>query len=330
MSNENISWEENPIQLSLFPYFIINNLPTPHNQEKIDDAPKPIMPSRSELIRLGAQNWRKKSGTGIEGGKVSNKDDQAWQYTKDVEKWIWKQIRLRNIPPQDMEDVYQLCIIEVFNLMKRYNDNYSKVSWANFGIYKALKEYESTSGTIRLPYHVLEKMANLRKYLNEMDSAGLPVSYGDMESVTSMKLIDIMISKDRYAFQGSQDDDGNTTDFSACQAGVDESAYSAMYAQPRTAEEVVIANEESAWMYDYLRCLKAVEIFVLTVRYGLRKEKIPKFKEFRKGGSLSLFWYKKPRQYCLNDVGLRLKVTRERVRQIEQCALKKLKKIMCA
>ena len=106
MSNENISWEENPIQLSLFPYFIINNSTPIHNQEKRDDEPKPIMLSRSDLMRLGTKSWGKKTGKQREGGKVSNKDDQAWQYTKDVEKWIWKQIRLRNIPPQDMEDVY--------------------------------------------------------------------------------------------------------------------------------------------------------------------------------------------------------------------------------
>ena len=314
-----IIWDENPIQLSLFPLFTFNNPPLPVQQEKTP-PPKPIIDSNLTKS-IGKRKVFKES-------KVSNKDRQAWQYTKDVEKWIWKQIRLRNIPAQDMEDVYQLCIIEVFNLMKRYNENYSKVSWANFGIYKALKEYESTSGTIRLPYHVLEKMANLRKYMSEMESSGQEITFPEMEEVTGMKLIDIMIARDRYAFQGSQDEEGNTTDFSHVQAGVDISAYNAMYAEQKTAEDEAISKEESDWMYSYLKHLKAVEIFVLTVRYGLKKTRIPKFKEFRKGGTLSLYWYRKPRQYCLNDVGSRLNVTRERVRQIEQGALKKLKKIM--
>ena len=56
--------------------------------------------------------------------KQSKIDKQAWQWTMDVDKWIWKQIRDRRVPEQDWQDVYNLCVIEVFNLMKRYNTKY--------------------------------------------------------------------------------------------------------------------------------------------------------------------------------------------------------------
>ena len=54
----------------------------------------------------------------IEKKKQSEIDKQAWQWTMDVDKWIWKQIRDRRVPEQDWQDVYNLCVIEVFNLMK--------------------------------------------------------------------------------------------------------------------------------------------------------------------------------------------------------------------
>jgi RNA polymerase sigma factor (sigma-70 family) len=252
-------------------------------------------------------------------------EERAWQWTLDVDKWIWKQIRDRGIPDQDWNDVYNLCIIEVFNLMKRYNPKYSKVSWANFGILKALKEYESTSGTIRLPFHVLEKMATLRKFIAENEVYGAKVSQEEMSKVTSMKITDILVAKDRYAFISSVGPEGNVTEFSETSLNVDKSCTQYVNSGDLDPEKNAIDNDETNWLYANLSILNDVEIYILCLRFGLTKENLPNRDSFKSDREYDITWHLAGECYKFNDIGKKIGITRERVRQIEIKAIEKVK-----
>jgi len=256
--------------------------------------------------------------------EIEKAEKQAWQWTLDVDKWIWKQIRDRRVPDHDWHDVYSLCVIEVFNLMKRYNPKYSKVSWANFGIMKAFKEYESMNGTVRLPFHVLEKMSNLRKFIKQQEQQGNIVTAEDMSKVTKMKLTDLLVARDRYAFIHSTDPEGNNTEFSSENLDVDTTCLDYVNSGGLDPEENAIENDQMNWLYKNLVCLSEVEIYVLCLRFGLNKDKVPQRKAFLKG-MWSLTWHKTGECLKFNDIGNKIDITRERVRQIENRAIEKIR-----
>ena len=255
----------------------------------------------------------------------SNIEKQAWQWTMDVDKWIWRQIRERRVPEQDWEDVYNLCVIEVFNLMKRYNPKYSKVSWANFGILKAFKEYESMNGTIRLPFHVLEKMANLRKFIVQQEYEGRKVTAEQMSEVTKMKITDLLVARDRYAFIHSTDPEGNSTEFSGESLDIDRTCEDFVNSGELDPEANAIENDQMSFLYKNLSCLSDIEIYILTLRFGLDTARIPKRKSFSKGSQYSLDWHMTGECLKFNDIGDKIEITRERVRQIESRSIDKIR-----
>jgi len=252
-------------------------------------------------------------------------EEQAWQWTLDVDKWIWRQIRERKIPEQDWEDVYNLCVIEVFNLMKRYNPKYSKVSWANFGILKAFKEYESMNGTIRLPFHVLEKMANLRKFIAQQEYDGKIVTAEQMSEITKMKITDVLIARDRYAFIHSTDPEGNSTDFSCESLDIDRTCEDFVNSGELDPEESAIESDQMTFLYKNLCCLSDIEIYIITLRFGLDINRIPRRSIFKKNGQYDLSWHMAGDCLRFNDIGDKIDITRERVRQIETRSIEKIR-----
>jgi len=263
------------------------------------------------------------------GGKevvehLKTDEAQAWEWTMDVEKWIWKQIRDRNIPEQDREDVYNLCVIEVFHLMKRYNPKYSKVSWANFGILKALKEYESTSGVVRLPFHVLEKMANLRKYIAGQGKAASDITIEEMQAVTKMKPADILVAKERYAAVHSTDSEGNNVDFSNRTLNVSPSSIEYAQSGSMNPEENMVVEDQLSFFYANLEVLSDLEIFILVLRYGLDTSRVPTRESF--SGKYSFSGYGNGACLKTQDISDILGVSRERVRQIELKSIETIKK----
>lgn len=263
----------------------------------------------------------------VDGKEViecKDNEAQAWQWTMDVDKWIWKQIRDRNIPEQDREDVYNLCVIEVFHLMKRYNPKYSKVSWANFGILKALKEYESTSGVVRLPFHVLEKMANLRKYIAGRGKSASDITIEEMQEVTKMKPNDILVARERYAAVHSTDSEGNNVDFSHRTLNVSPSSIEYAESSSLNPEENMVVEDQLSFFYANLEVLSDLEIFVLVLRYGLDTSRVPQREEFSKKYS----FVGHGNGVCLKtqDVSDIVGFSRERIRQIELKAIETIRK----
>jgi DNA-directed RNA polymerase sigma subunit (sigma70/sigma32) len=252
-------------------------------------------------------------------------DRQAWQWTLDVEKWIWKQIRQRNIPAHDQEDVYNLCAIEVFHLMKRYNPKYSKVSWANFGILKAMKEYESTSGVVRLPFHVLEKMSNLRKYLARADIEGESVTVERMQEVTKMKVTDLMVARERYATVTSTNKEGKNVDFSSDSLNVNATSSEFVDSGIATPEDNTVYEDQMSFFYAKLDVLTDLEIFILVLRYGLNADRVPNRDCFSQGEEYDLSKHSHGNSVKTSDVSDILEMSRERVRQIEIGAVNRIK-----
>lgn len=251
-------------------------------------------------------------------------DAQAWEWTLDVDRWIWKQIRDRRIPEQDREDVYNLCVIEIFTLMKRYNPKYSKVSWANFGILKALKEYESTSGAVRLPFHVLEKMAVIRKYVNQCRLDGIEPKEEEMEHLTGMKMRDIVVARDRYAIINSLDHEGNVVDFSSATMNVDPDSMKYVYDRTLEPEESAGSKDEMDYIYRNMGSLLDIDIYVLTLKYGLDKNKVPPRESFSEGGDFDMSEIVGSVQFSCGTIAKRIGYTRERIRQIESRAVSKI------
>jgi len=254
-------------------------------------------------------------------------DKLAWKRTSEVELWIWRCIRSRNVPNQDREDVFHLCQIEVFKLMKRYNPNYSKVSWANYGVLKAFKEYESNNGVVRLPFHVLEKMGTLRKKIKEFEHLGKQMTSEVMEEVAKMRLVDILTAQERWVTVDAPDNNQSYFE-DRIPSECDYPHYLMVNGEPEQVEEVVIAKELTEMMYNCLFSLSCMELFVVILRYGLEREQCPHFFEFRNGGLLDLS-DERGDTYPLQAIGDRLNITRERVRQIERSALEKMRNSMC-
>ena len=231
------------------------------------------------------------------------------------------------MPPQDMQDVFHLCQIEVFKLMRRYKPEFSKVSWANYGVLKAFKEYESNNGVVRLPFHVLEKMGTLRKTMKEYEQLGKTMTTDVMESVTKMRLVDIMTAQERWVAADPPGQD-NTYYEEKIPSDCDEPHYVMVNGEPEHVEEEVITRELTTMMYRCLFGLSCIELFVVILRYGLDSSKCPHFFEYREGGLLDLTDVDGG-TFPLQEIGNRLSITRERVRQIERCALDKMRLAMC-
>lgn len=257
----------------------------------------------------------------------AERDELAWKRTREVELWIWKCIRSRNVPPQDMQDVFHLCQIEVYKLMRRYKPEFSKVSWANYGVLKAFKEYESNNGVVRLPFHVLEKMGALRKKMKEFEQLGKPMTHKVMEETTKMRLVDIMTAQERWVSVDPPDESNGYYE-ERIPSECDEPHYVMVNGEPEKVEETVIARELTTMMYRCLFSLSCMELFVVVLRYGLEPSKCPHFFEFRKGGLLDLSAFDGS-THPLQAIGNRLGITRERVRQIERGALDKMRLSMC-
>jgi len=295
---------------------------------------KPLSPYKNNSTQTSKKASKMKEKTNVciivdelldEEIEAQQTEDQAWQWTMDVDKWIWRQIRERRIPEQDWEDVYSLCVIEVFNLMKRYNPKYSKVSWANFGILKAFKEYESINGTIRLPFHVLEKMANLRKFIAQQEHEGNTVTAEQMSEISKMKITDLLVARDRYAFINSTDPDGNSTDFSGESLDIDRTCEDFVNSGELDPEESAIENDQMSYLYKNLSCLSDLEIYVITLRFGLDSERIPNRPAFKGKAIYSLDWHSTGECLRFNDIADKMDITRERVRQIESRSIDKIR-----
>ena len=98
----------------------------------------------------------------------------------------------------------------------------------------------------------------------------------------------------------------------------------------KTAEEIVIAEDDKRALYKLLHTLQDYEIFVLLHRYALDTDEIPYRKNFFNPNSdLCIHNYMMDRRiYSLTELGILIGYSKERIRQIEVDAIHKIKHIM--
>jgi RNA polymerase primary sigma factor len=248
------------------------------------------------------------------------KEEIAWSHTLSVKDWIWKCIQKRNIPECDQEDAYTICQIEVYKLMLRYNPAYSVTTWASYGILKGLTRYESTSGTIRLPIHVIEKVNRLHKHQYMLSKQGLEMTPQDMEKYIGLNILDILTAREKKPLI----DTAETQDFFNQKNLVHSRLINGSC---KTAEEQVIEADDRRILYKSMHMLYDYEIYVLLHRYALNHQEIPYRKNFfnQKSDLCILAYIQDSRIYSLNELGLMIGYSKERIRQIEVDAINKVR-----
>ena len=249
--------------------------------------------------------------------------DLAWKNTLDCEAWIWKCIRNRNIPDEDQYDVFQTCLIEVYRLMLRYDPNFSKVAWANFGVLKGMKKYDCTSGLIRLPSHVVEKVQKLHVKQLEAEAEGITLTEKDMISITGMKILDVLTAQEKFNRPKHPEDDVNYF-MEMHPDKCDSVHFSILNGSRMSIIDEIDRNVKVEHIYSTLPNLEDIEIFVLYFRFCLDAYRIPDRSALMDKGSNLCIFQLKAGGYNLQEIGNLIGLSKERIRQIENCAIYKI------
>ena len=168
-------------------------------------------------------------------------------------------------------------------------------------------------------------MSNLRKFIVQQEFEGKKVTAEQMSEVTKMKITDLLVARDRYAFIHSTDPEGNSTEFSGESLDIDRTCEDFVNSGEPDPEASAIENDQMSFLYENLACLNDVEIYILTLRFGLDITRIPQRNSFKKKGEYALNWHTTGDCLKFNDIGDRIEITRERVRQIENRSIEKIR-----
>ena len=246
---------------------------------------------------------------------------EAWELAISCQGWIWKCIYQRNIPVDDMEDCYNTCLIEVYNLMLQYDSRYSKLAWAKYGVMKGMLKHGSTSGMVRLPMHIVDKMNRLHRVEAEYEARGEKMSIAEMEEITGMKIEHIVTAQEKFRPIRHSDNHDTPEFFYNIQS-------ESLYQQTDPAIEDNVASIESTDMlYDVLPELEDEYIFILVLRFNLDRDRIPFRYKFRFGGPLDLMATERE-EHCLQSIADMVGVSKERIRQKQNLALKEIRSLL--
>ena len=169
--------------------------------------------------------------------------------------------------------------------------------WIKQGIKRALA---NQSKTIRLPVHVVDKIAHIRRAELTLRE-GLDREPTDVELATELSLNPRSVREYREASRAPVSLDAPL--------GTDESdRISEVVADPNAAApfDRIVSETDTALLHEILATLTQRERAILTMRFGL-DDGVAK---------------------TLEEVGKHFHVTRERIRQIQEQALKQLRKMM--
>lgn len=255
-------------------------------------------------------------------------DSKAWELTLECSQWIWACIHKRAIPEEEKEDCYQIVLIQVFQLMKRYKPEFSKTGWANYGILKGFARWQSISGTLRLPMRVIEKIQKLQKHRTLLEADGIEMSPEEMEDFINMNILDILTAEDTSHLNThiKTESKENFDFFYYNSQHTNEAHNFLLNGEPQSIEEWMIEKDLRSNFYKKMKKLSTEEIFVILHRYKLDHESIPYRIEFFQDTNYNIEHYiTDPRLYFLQEIGTFLEISKEKVRQIERAAVAKLK-----
>ena len=236
---------------------------------------------------LSAQNGDKESLTIILNG-VSN-------YIRKKVFWV------AHVNSIDADDLYQEGVLGVLDALKRFdaNSEYKFLTYAAFYIKNYINKYIKKQGLIiRVPTHLMDKYFRVRSnfhylkskedFFNILERENL--SLADYYNIYNIKNI---LSLD-YVYQYGNHSASDLENISIMDTLVDEKAD--IYSN-------FTKNEMKKALRGVLETLSEKEKFVLRMRNGFVDGK----------------------RYTLEEVGNSLGVTRERIRQIEKNAMRKVK-----
>lgn len=176
---------------------------------------------------------------------------------------------------------------------------YKFSTYANWWIRQSITRYlAENSKEIRIPVHLIELNnkcnTEIEKYQRIHGKKPTPLYLAKKFNKSVEKIVEIMeISKTPFSLENDVSDDGETTYIDLIED-----------TESKTSEEMLLAEKLKVVLAEGMgKLLNEREAMVIQMRYGLGLEK----------------------SYTLEEVGKVFEVTRERVRQIEMGALKKLK-----
>ncbi|MDR2828196.1 MAG: sigma-70 family RNA polymerase sigma factor [Acholeplasmatales bacterium] len=234
----------------------------------------------------------------IEKGKVGK--DKLVEHNCRLVVSIAKKYSSNNLRMQ-LLDLIQEGNLGLMKAVDRFDPNlgYKFSTLAHWWIRQAISRAVADQGrTIRIPVHMVETINRMNRISNrltqelgrEPNSEELAVEMGlTPDKITSIQ----RISKEPLSLETPVGDDEETT-------------YGDFVSDPgaETPDEIDSKERKNQVLYDILRnVLTDREERVIRLRYGLHDGRV----------------------YTLEEVGKMFKVTRERIRQIESKALKKLK-----
>lgn len=179
-----------------------------------------------------------------------------------------------------------------------YRKGFKFSTYATWWIRQAVTRAVADQGrTIRLPIHMKDRIKRLRRVSRRLEKVlGRPPTAEEITQEVDLSLSQVELALDvardtisLHLPRGDEDD-----------AELGEYLESDDVADPDAEADQVVLSQE---IEELLSSLTPREARILTMRYGLRG----------------------PREYTLKEVGQKFGLTRERIRQIEQQALRKLR-----
>ncbi len=167
--------------------------------------------------------------------------------------------------------------------------------WVRQGVTRAIADY---GRTIRLPVHVFDALGRLTRERRNADRGARPLAHGAGELAARL---DLPVGKVELLLEAAR----QPTSLETPVGDSDDTRVADLVrdATSRTPEEAAIRSEMAEEVERALAPLSAREREIVRLRYGLGTD----------------------REYTLEEIGRRLSLTRERVRQIETKALSRMR-----